>query len=845
MLKPVCLLAFAIVITRTSSAETLPSLGSSAIRYGQLMTDHWLNVDVARQIERAVFYTPQSKRGGFLAELETLQKSLTALEKQLDSAQGLYKQLFITNAAQSSAELDMALNRIASAETAAGKTALELLKRLGQASAGNEFRALPIANEDLAPAWNKGHWLDANRRPRRILFGSTGKAGDDRTLPLRFDFSGGVFGFNIPMTASNRLDIPQAFRDGSAPEFNWMRTNHSGYHYWAGVYNNQNSYVAPGFLAQHINDDDIWMKLADGKVLKSANGWGQLNIWNPRARDYLEDYCEAQGRALRDDPFLVCYDYTAEPHPFGSQPPGQPQYSGYNASAIRAFRDYLKNKFQSISSLNQAWHSNYSAFDSISPPADPYISPPEKATPLSYEFELFRCHSHMLLWKSLYDAYRKGDPVKPIVANAGMFMSGWPVEALDSWQLQKSGAMDWVDMHMNNFWPNLPEQIYLYSLCRLSGKIPVQFEYVWTFPRTGPLDDSSESDFRAACQASVWRNLVWGKKALVFFDFYYDWPAYHNAFFNRDLGYSILRPSACVVPVTKRKALRFNDILMQTEIANPPIVILQPTASILNSPPQHPNQNFSYHTTVAGKQVHDLLFPRNYPFLYVPEEAVLDGYSLSQHKVVILPQAPYLPEKVTDRLLTWIKSGGTLISLGLPGLWNPYGHDDLRLVSQTFGQTRAADRQPGHWIWQWELVKTNSSVTEQIYNEKGHLTAASAHFVKGRVLISTGPFDSANLQALFYRVLDQSIGAKPASCDRNLFELVLRKENHGQQYLFVLNPHTRDSREDRISVQGKFARCVDLGIGSGIPMPVTVEHAETSFRLRLYPGEGTVISLSL
>ena len=57
---------------------------------------------------------------------------------------------------------------------------------------------------------------------------------------------------------------------------------------------------------------------------------------------------------------------------------------------------------------------------------------------------------------------------------------------------------------MNNFWPNLPEQIYLYSLCRLTGKVPVQFEYVWTFPRTGPVDDNNESDFRATCEASVW-----------------------------------------------------------------------------------------------------------------------------------------------------------------------------------------------------------------------------------------------------------------------------------------------------------------------------------------------------
>ena len=46
------------------------------------------------------------------------------------------------------------------------------------------------------------------------------------------------------------------------------------------------------------------------------------------------------------------------------------------------------------------------------------------------------------------------------------------------------------------------------------------------------------------------------------------------------MGFSILRPSACFVPVIKRKALRFNQIFLRTEVATPPIVVLQPTASV-------------------------------------------------------------------------------------------------------------------------------------------------------------------------------------------------------------------------------------------------------------------------
>jgi hypothetical protein len=444
----------------------------------------------------------------------------------------------------------------------------------------------------------------------------------------------------------------------------------------------------------------------------------------------------------------------------------------------------------------------------------------------------------------VYDAYRKGDPTKPIEANAGMFMSGWPVEGLDAYQLQRSGVADWADMHMNNFWPNLPEQIYLYSLCRLTGKVPVEFEYVWTFPRTGPFDDASESDFSATCQASVWRNLAWGKKVLVFFDFYYDWPAYHNAFLDRDLGYSILRPSACVVPVTKRRAMRFNEILMKTEVATPPIIVLEPTASILNSPPLHPNQSFSYHTGVAGKQVHELLFPRNYPFLYVPEQAVLDGYSLKQHKVIILPEAPYLPPGMTDRLLAWVKAGGTLISFGVPGIWTPYGAKDFRLVTEAFGPTEVTDEQPGQWKWLWRIAGTGPQPIRQIKDSGGKLAAALVSLGHGRVLVSTGSFDTPELRSLFYDALNRGIGQRPAACRRDSFELVLREDRLGRRYLFVLNPHTRDVREDQVTVAGRFLHCVDLGVGSGVPVPGRVGDDQTQFQLRLHPGEGTVISLA-
>ena len=834
LVNPFCALVAALGMS--AHGEEPKDLSSSAARYGEAMVQHWLIVDLAQQAERAVFYAPETGD----AEVNHLSQSLGQTEEQLDQARELYKKLYKKEIADHLDALDELLNIAIAGDAQNAREAESLLTRLGRQSAGNKFKALPVSNAELDPAWDP-KLIGKNFQPKRILFGSTGKVGDDQVLPLRFDFGSGVFSFYVPMEAQGKLAVSKAMTDRTDAIFPWMQKNHAGYHYWAGVYNNQNTYVTPWFSKEHGKEDDVWMRLIDGKI-PGRGEWGQVNIWNPSVQSYLTNYCETQGRTFKDDPFLVCYDYTGEPHPYGAQPVGQPQYSGYNDSAVAAFRNYLRKKFKTIEHLNDEWSSAYKDFENVIPPPDPYVTPEPKATALGYEFRLFRCESQTQVWKSIYDAYRKSDPKKPIEANISQYMSGWPVEGLDAYGMQKRGAADWVDMHMNNFKPNLAEQIYLYSLCRLTGKVPVQFEYIWTFPRATPFDDDNESDFRTTCTASVWRNLAWGKKVMVFFDFYYDWPAYHNAFLDRDVGYSILRPSGCVVPVTKRKAFRFNPLLIHTEVVSPPIIVLQPDASVWNSPSLHPNQSFSEHINAALRDVHAMLFPKNYPFLYVPEAAVLeDRYDLSKHKVIILPQAPYLPAAMTDKLLAWVKNGGTLVALGVPGIWTPQGKDDMRLVTSIFGKTEVKDREPGKWKWDWKLLEEKTGV--ESFAEKDKTIGAAAPCGKGCVLIAAENYQAEPLRKLFFTAIDRAIGIRPASCAKDSFELVLREDNMRHRYLFILNPQTREIRQDTITLAGNYRYCSDLGVGSGVPVPGTCKDGRTTFELRLHPGEGTVIEL--
>jgi hypothetical protein len=270
--------------------------------------------------------------------------------------------------------------------------------------------------------------------------------------------------------------------------------------------------------------------------------------------------------------------------------------------------------------------------------------------------------------------------------------------------------------------------------------------------------------------------------------------------------------------------------------------VLQPSASVWNSPPIHPHDGFSFHTGAAMK-VHDLLFPRNYPFLYVPEEAVLsDGYELSKHRVIILPQAPYLPVAITDALLAWVRKGGTVISAGVPGIWTPYGEDDLRLVNEVFGKSRVTDTDHGKWRWKWELLERRPGIETLSKDADSNVLLARARHCQGSVLIATNGFDSPEDRKQFYHSLDAAIGQRPVSCAHDAFELTLRAGKSGR-YLCALNPDTREIREDALTVAGNFRGSEDMGIGIGVPLPVDVRDGETRFKLRLHPGESTVIHL--
>ena len=156
---------------------------------------------------------------------------------------------------------------------------------------------------------------------------------------------------------------------------------------------------------------------------------------------------------------------------------------------------------------------------------------------------------------------------------------------------------------------------------------------------------------------------------------------------------------------------------------------------------------------------------------------------------------------MTDALLAWVRNGGTLISVGVPGIWTPYGEDDLRLVNEVFGKSQVTDTDHGKWRWKWQLLERRPGVETVSNDAAGNVLLARARYGQGAVLIATNGFDSPDDRQQFYHSLDAAIGQRPARCAHDAFELTIRA-GKGGRYLCVLNPDTREIREDALSVAG-------------------------------------------
>jgi hypothetical protein len=117
---------------------------------------------------------------------------------------------------------------------------------------------------------------------------------------------------------------------------------------------------------------------------------------------------------------------------------------------------------------------------------------------------------------------------------------------------------------------------------------------------------------------------------------------------------------------------------------------------------------------------------------------------------------------------------------------------------------------------------------------------------KGRVITTLRSLRDPAFRDQFAPRIIEALEAKApraARCPSNDFEMTVHQTPDGGNYLCVFNRRTDRAVTDRVTLAGRFRGGVDWDVPGGFPVPFETKNGETSFTLRLEPGEFTLIAL--
>ncbi len=593
----------------------------------------------------------------------------------------------------------------------------------------------------------------------------------------------------------------------------------------------------------------------------NSDGWGvniesvhtTVNIWNSDTMKDLLAFDTAFAKHIKKSGNTLLIELDAEPEMTTYQ--GNP--AGYSNSAQKAFRVFLKNKYQNIHQLNKVWRTSYKDFKAIHPIKSLFPSGDEKLTPLIYDFQVFRSSSFTDYFKKRIQAIRKGYPGIPISSqsvgyfNYSHILSALPVvDAASGIDFVNLVDLDWDLWGSHDsvieagFAPDgdsrIPDisSLYSYSLNRYGKHFLWCDDYYWLAWEAVNIGD--ETILRSVLERNIWHQTAWGKRGFNFFQLDFTWENWNDKLLDEKANNEIMRYVTGVIPVLRKKLKKIENILFDIEITNQKIGIIQPSTSILVATPVWGSRD------IAIKVAKRLLVKHQIPF-FIPEEAIIDGREdIESFQVLIAPYATHVPPVLTEKLLNWINNGGTLISIGPFGVYDQYGKFENHLLKKLFGIDDVKYHKPSS---AFGLFNSNEKVNIKWHMASNGKQILTKSYGKGKVIIGLRESFTELMQEIYsetktLKLVDSNI--QPNISDAKVFsdlELVLLNDQKGNDYIFAINLNVKKQITPKISVKGNYQHIVELGVDGGAPVIPAYRNPWTSFNAKLDPGHGILFKL--
>ena len=593
--------------------------------------------------------------------------------------------------------------------------------------------------------------------------------------------------------------------------------------YWIGLH--RCTSVAPKWWQEkHRADPDLYLKGPDGQHADVLSESPQLNFWHPKVQRLHEQLCrETTSQYARQFSGRVWFGHMAgEGFLYAEDKEGRFE-TGYNTTAVAAFRRWLKKTYGTIDAMNAKWRSRHKRFDVINPPPSAKKVPRVTPTGLTYDWARFRQQSWHAWIRRCRDAARQGVPGMPLACylSIGMLFGPGPVSGFDPVEMCKT--FDIITDHGRLYTSNMVcNSRAMDALRKATGRATGNLEW-GAYPFVDIFD---ERDLKNGTLRLAHRMLHWGDTMLEYWGGTGAGWADACNWTDPRLGHTLLRYSSTYIPLSIARAQAHAPVWFGCPTVDPDVVILESQASFYNSWPTHLVRH-----TMRWLALQLEAKGHNYGFLY--EKLLLDGRQrLDGVKVVLLPHGVTLPPAMTDMLMKWVRAGGVLIALGPPGLYDPYGAADGRLLAAAFGRCRWT-RGPKGGYWR----ATFDRAPKYRIPDDGRYFMVEAALGKGRVYVANW-----SASALY----EAACKLVPTHAPRRFFarhnrvELVMRRGSDCR-YLSILNA-TPNEVHDEIVLRESRATVVDTG--TGVPVPVTAVEGQARFPIRLAPVEGMVVRIT-
>ncbi len=582
-------------------------------------------------------------------------------------------------------------------------------------------------------------------------------------------------------------------------------------------------------LAKAKADPDLLLQTEEGQAppLIASTLIGnnsRLNVHNPAAieyvRGYLKNLASELSRQTDVNYFMTAWE-------------GSAGHVGYNPSSQAAFREYLAERYGSIKTLNRRWQSDHPSFQAIGIPYRQYTDPAPQVTGLTYEFERWRRVNYVRFIAKMRSFLKQGAPGVPVMSDPSHFLREG-----NTYLMYREQACDIMSFHS---YPALedPMWVYLETMNRTFGRTAGYFENYFGMWSRQHL--SNERLAKRDLHRFFFKMFLRDVRVSNWWLGFHSHPtsyvtAYNGNAFGLNYDQTILRWSTTALPVMFRRCRSMERALLESRQEVPKTAIIQPCASVFNLASMKPGSNDSPSLTLMFDIHNKLLAPQNIAHDYLPEEMIQDGRGqLEDYTVLCLPFAPYVSRDVSRRLVKWVKNGGTLVAFGPFALKDEFGLE-LAVEDSVFRTLFPDFRELGPGVWNYSTDGSANSSQPVIASRLG----------QGRVICLNRPLEKlmadASLSRLLNRVLQDSCEQTASSPDRDL-EILVREGKRGEKYLGLCNRNVEQPIETIVTIDGRHKNLVDLLVPGWCPVPSHILGRKTILRIRLGPGDWTLLRL--